>query len=83
MRINTYKKSGRLIGFILSIVMVTATGCNNKKQPVISDTPTSGSIDISVDESFKPVIDEQIKKYLKLHLPVQKLMFTTNQRRNV
>jgi phosphate transport system substrate-binding protein len=62
MPINSYKQSVSLIAFILSIVIATA-GCSNKKQSVISDTPTSGSIDISVDESFKPVIDEQIKVF--------------------
>ena len=29
----------------------------------ITDSPTSGTINISVDESFKPVIEEQIKVY--------------------
>ena len=62
MRINSYKQLGRVTGLILSIVMVTVS-CSNKRQTVISDTPTSGSIDISVDESFKPVIDEQIKVF--------------------
>jgi phosphate transport system substrate-binding protein len=36
--------------------------CNSNKQPK-SDTPESGTIYISVDESFKPVIAEQIKMY--------------------
>jgi len=62
MRINSYKHLGRVIGLILSIVIVSVS-FSNKKQPVISDTPTSGSIDISVDESFRPVIDEQIKVF--------------------
>jgi len=62
MHINSYKQIGRVFGLILSIVIL-AVSCSHKKQPVISDTPTSGSIDISVDESFKPVIDEQIKVF--------------------
>lgn len=33
---------------------------NNEKEDT-RDTPTKGSINISVDESFKPVIEEQIK----------------------
>jgi phosphate transport system substrate-binding protein len=62
MHINRYKRVVKVIGVILSIVIITVN-CNNKKQPVVFDTPTSGSIDISVDESFKPVIDEQIKMF--------------------
>ncbi|HEY8398291.1 MAG TPA: substrate-binding domain-containing protein [Flavihumibacter sp.] len=47
-------------------VILVALGfvrCNN--QPVVAhgDTPKSGTIHISVDESFKPVIDSQIKVY--------------------
>ena len=38
--------------------------CKAKKQPIsVTDTITSGIIHISVDESFKPVIDEQIKVF--------------------
>lgn len=38
-------------------------GCTSKKKAVISDTPINGVIHISVDESFQPVIDEQIKAF--------------------
>jgi phosphate transport system substrate-binding protein len=38
-------------------------GCGNRSKYVITDSPTSGSIHISVDESFKPVIEEQIKVF--------------------
>ena len=62
MHSNSYKKLVRVIGVILSIVIITV-GCNKKKQPAVFDTPTTGSINISVDESFKPVIDEQIKVF--------------------
>ncbi|MEO6547261.1 MAG: substrate-binding domain-containing protein [Ferruginibacter sp.] len=37
--------------------------CKAKKQNQVTDTLTSGTIHISVDESFKPVIDEQIKVF--------------------
>ena len=39
--------------------------CNAPEQsaPVVTDTLTSGTIHISVDESFKPVMDEQIKVF--------------------
>ena len=39
--------------------------CNNsgKSGPSAGDSPTSGTIHISVDESFRPVIEEHIKVY--------------------
>ncbi len=46
------------------ILAVLITECKNKKQSVrVNDTPRNGTINISVDESFKPVINEQIKVY--------------------
>jgi phosphate transport system substrate-binding protein len=48
-----------------SLCLFWMASCNNKKtnQVVPTDTPTSGTIHISVDESFRPVIEEQIKVY--------------------
>ena len=37
--------------------------CTSKQQQIVTDSGTHGLINISVDESFKPVIDEQIKMY--------------------
>jgi phosphate transport system substrate-binding protein len=48
---------------LLSAVFVfNLTGCKNKKA-VKADTPDSGTIHISIDESFKPVMQEQIKMF--------------------
>jgi len=44
-------------------VVLTACSNSNKKNNIVTDTPTSGTINISVDESFKPVIEEAIKVY--------------------
>lgn len=50
--------------YILLLVAVVA-GCNNSTKPVEKqETPVSGSINISVDESFQPVISEQLKVFL-------------------
>ena len=38
-------------------------GCKQTKLKAPGDTPTSGTINISVDESFRPVIEEQIKVF--------------------
>jgi phosphate transport system substrate-binding protein len=48
--------------FALTIIFIG--GCKNKKhQNVATDSPRNGTINISVDESFEPVIREQIKVY--------------------
>ncbi|TXK36642.1 phosphate ABC transporter substrate-binding protein, PhoT family [Pontibacter qinzhouensis] len=58
------------IGIATAIVLIT-TGCNNSDTP--ADTPTSGNITISIDESFQPIMDSQvytfesIYKYAKLN----------------
>lgn len=47
-----------------SIVCSLAMGCKtNKDQNAVYDTPTNGIINISVDESFRPVMEEQIQMY--------------------
>lgn len=62
MRSKMYNQAIHAIGIILLVSVVTIS-CSPKKQVVVTDTPTSGSVNISVDESFKPVIDEQIKVF--------------------
>lgn len=41
------------------VVVVLSWGCNNKNRRP-PDTPTSGTIHISVDESFQPLLDTEI-----------------------
>jgi phosphate transport system substrate-binding protein len=56
----------RIIGLfigVLGMLMVAAFGCNESASKDMRDTPNSGSITISVDESFKPVIDSQIQVF--------------------
>ncbi len=44
------------------IIALTFVSCNgNNEIEDTRDTPTKGSINISVDESFKPVIEEQLR----------------------
>ncbi|MGE5107120.1 MAG: PstS family phosphate ABC transporter substrate-binding protein [Sphingobacteriales bacterium] len=49
---------------IVSVLVITVNGCKTKR---IGNIPTytdkKGAIKISVDESFKPVIDEQVKVF--------------------
>ena len=46
------------------ILVITACSGGKNKAPIVDDTMTSGTIHISVDESFRPVIDSQIKVFL-------------------
>jgi phosphate transport system substrate-binding protein len=51
-------------GFLAGIVVcVLLGGCRSNTNGVAQETPTSGTIHISVDESFKPVIDSEIKVF--------------------
>src|SRR5579859_5682588 len=57
--ISMIKGSGIWIGLAFSGL---AAGCGSgNKTP--QETPTSGTINISVDESFRPVIDSEIKVF--------------------
>lgn len=53
--------------FILGIILLGCSNSNNNNTPLKTDSPESGSINISVDESYKSVIDEQIKVYLSTY----------------
>lgn len=56
----------RLILVLLPVIGMSA--CNGDgKNEVRYDTPDSGTIRISVDESYRPVIEEQIKVYEATH----------------
>lgn len=58
------------VGFFFLVIWITGACNQSKKQPKYiggDDDLTSGSIQISVDESFRPVIDSQIKVFLSQH----------------
>jgi phosphate transport system substrate-binding protein len=57
------KGKGILTGSVFCWLLVTFAGCAGKGSKTPRETPTSGTINISVDESFKPVIDSQIKVF--------------------
>ena len=48
--------------FLAFSLFVFVVSCSNKKQYAPQDTLTSGSIRISAEESFKPILEEEIKK---------------------
>jgi len=47
----------------LLILFLGLVQCNSKKQVQVTDTLTSGTLHISIDESYKPIMDEQIKVF--------------------
>lgn len=53
----------RLLYFFLIFFLALGFSCKEKKGKEEVDTPASGTIHISVDESFRPVIEEEIKLY--------------------
>ena len=61
------KKANRIIITALSCFMIPffITGCNDGVGKSPADTMASGTIHISVDESFKPVMEEQIRVFEK------------------
>lgn len=52
-------------GCMIMLLAVLFMGCmsDQAKQDLLKDTPERGTMYISADESFKPIIDEQIKVY--------------------
>lgn len=52
---------------LICIIIYTASSCSGPHQRTDIDTPTKGLIHISVDESFKPVIDSQIQVFEALY----------------
>jgi phosphate transport system substrate-binding protein len=47
--------------FLVWMVALLAIACKNDKQADNRDTPVRGTIHISVDETFRPVIEEQLR----------------------
>ena len=53
-------------GVAIAFFCIIFTGCQEHQRTDI-DTPVKGTIHISVDESFKPVIDSQIEVFEAIH----------------
>ena len=66
-----HKKNTRHVSFEMAVVLfLTAfifAGCHGGNERTDLDTPEKGTIHISVDESFKPVIDSEIMVYEALN----------------
>jgi len=58
---NYYLMNFRIVLYSFCLFMISCAGDKSIKSA--TDTPEKGTIYISVDESFKPVMEEQIKMY--------------------
>jgi len=61
------KKVNFILGFIFIILLFSVTSCNQNQNGEPDDTPTSGKINISVDETFKPIIDTEINTFQSIY----------------
>jgi phosphate transport system substrate-binding protein len=61
--------------FTVIAFLALMTACNSSQKPTNIDTTSEGTIHISVEQSFKPFIDEQLKvfasSYPKANIIVQ------------
>lgn len=46
---------------VLALGLLTMAGCNNSDAP--ADTPTTGNIKISIDESFQPILESHVSTF--------------------
>ncbi len=68
---------------VLAVVDLLFAGCHCRTPISPVETPTSGTIHISVDESFKPVIDSQLKVFESSFPDAIGSWWTTNRKRPV
>jgi phosphate transport system substrate-binding protein len=55
----------RVIVSVIIITFIISSGCNKSESP--DDTPTYGKITISVDETFKPLIESEVDTFEKIY----------------
>lgn len=56
----------RITGPLVLLTSLVALGCN-QSNPADRDTPTSGRLTISVDETFEPIVRSQVDTFQKLY----------------
>ena len=57
-----------LIAASLTVLAGAATiSCNGPGSPGAQDTPTSGTVAVSVDETFAPILQAQVDTFAKLY----------------
>lgn len=64
MKVLGYEKhAGIIVLFSLLVLLMNSCQSYKERDEKLPDTPERGTIYISADESFKPIIDEQVKVY--------------------
>jgi phosphate transport system substrate-binding protein len=63
MKVQGVSQLIRIFQALFLVLLGFLQGCNNTARPDNRDTTTTGTIHISVDETFRPVIDSQIKVF--------------------
>jgi phosphate transport system substrate-binding protein len=68
MTVHTMKYKMPLLA-VIAFILATAAACKSYEEQDrdLKDTPYRGTIYVSADESFKPIIDEQVKIYEARH----------------
>jgi len=64
---KTLKHKKYIIIFSLLVLLFNQCQSYDEQEDELMDTPGRGKINVSADESFKPVIDEQVKVYESNH----------------
>jgi len=61
-------REGRhILSVVCIMLLLTLASCHSPGDDAVPDTSIRGSINVSADESFKPVIDEMVKVYESNH----------------
>lgn len=53
--------------FLISLFFLFSSSCKSSKPPVETDTPTTGQITISADESFAPVVNDEANNFMAIY----------------
>lgn len=61
------KRASFLAAAVAVAGAITALSCNGPGSPGAQDTPTSGTVAVSVDETFAPILQAQIDTFAKLY----------------
>lgn len=60
-------KTFRILPFLLCLVYVSQVSCGRKGSKTPTDDPTSGTIHITVDESYQPMMEAEIEVFESLY----------------
>ena len=52
--------------FVLAFIVVMSMSCGDALKPDLSDTPTSGNLNVSADESFAPLMTAEAETFMAL-----------------